>query len=233
MTQALPSTLPHRHTAWWQLVLLWLLLPILLILLAISRFELAYDGRIYPGVQALGVDLSGLTPAEAQAELQIAAENYDLPPLAIRYGDQVWPLKATELGVQVDISGIVARAYAQGRNRSPLENLRTQWQTFWQGMQQTPHLRAQPGAVAAAIASSVRDLPVRADTVLIGEVGLSGELRTVSQTDARLREAAQLGFTTAIVPKRLGRRGDPWPEGIRVIEARSLRQALDAALAEG
>lgn len=88
-------------------------------------------------------------------------------------------------------------------------------------------------AVAAAIASSVRDLPVRADTVLIGEVGLSGELRTVSQTDARLREAAQLGFTTAIVPKRLGRRGDPWPEGIRVIEARSLRQALDAALGEG
>ncbi len=88
-------------------------------------------------------------------------------------------------------------------------------------------------AVAAAIASSVRDLPVRADTVLIGEVGLSGELRTVSQTDARLREAAQLGFTTAIVPKRRGRRGDPWPAGLRVIEARSLRQALDAALAEG
>ena len=49
-------------------------------------------------------------------------------------------------------------------------------------------------AVAAAIASSMRDLPVKADTVLIGEVGLSGELRMVGQMPARLREAAKLGF---------------------------------------
>ncbi len=49
-------------------------------------------------------------------------------------------------------------------------------------------------AVAAAIASSMRDQPVKADTVLIGEVGLSGELRMVGQMPARLREAAKLGF---------------------------------------
>ena len=86
-------------------------------------------------------------------------------------------------------------------------------------------------AVAAAIASSVRNTPVRADTVLIGEVGLSGELRTVSQMNARLREAAKLGFQTAIVPRRL-RRAEPWPDGIQVIEVRSLRQALERALLE-
>jgi DNA repair protein RadA/Sms len=84
-------------------------------------------------------------------------------------------------------------------------------------------------AMAVALASSMRDLPVRADTVLIGEVGLSGELRMVGQMPARLREAAKLGFRTAIVPRRL-RRGEPWPEGIEVVEARSLRQALEAAL---
>jgi DNA repair protein RadA/Sms len=83
-------------------------------------------------------------------------------------------------------------------------------------------------AVAAAIASSVRDLPVRADTVLIGEIGLSGELRMVSQMPSRLREAAKLGFKAAIVPHRL-RRGEPWPNEIQVIEARSLRQGLEAA----
>ncbi len=83
-------------------------------------------------------------------------------------------------------------------------------------------------AVAAAIASSVKDRPVRADAVLIGEVGLSGELRSVSQLDIRLREAAKLGFKAAIVPRRL-RRSLPWPEGIEVLEARSLRQALDLA----
>jgi DNA repair protein RadA/Sms len=84
-------------------------------------------------------------------------------------------------------------------------------------------------AVAAAIASSVRGLPVRAEAVLIGEVGLSGELRTVAQMPARLREAAKLGFKTAIVPRR-PRRGEPWPDDILIQEARSLRQALDYAL---
>jgi len=84
-------------------------------------------------------------------------------------------------------------------------------------------------AIATAIASSARNIPVRAETVLIGEVGLSGELRLVGQMQARLREAAKLGFKTAIVPRRL-RKTEPWPDGIRVIEVRSLRPALDEAL---
>ncbi|MBT4682836.1 MAG: DNA repair protein RadA [Chloroflexi bacterium] len=84
-------------------------------------------------------------------------------------------------------------------------------------------------AVAVAIASSMKDQAVKADTVLIGEVGLSGELRQVSQMPARLHEAAKLGFKTAIVPKRL-RKGEPWPKEIQIIEARTLSQALDKAL---
>lgn len=84
-------------------------------------------------------------------------------------------------------------------------------------------------AIAAAIASSIRNQPVRAETVLIGEVGLSGELRMVGQMPARLREAAKLGFKTAIVPRRL-RRVEPWPEDIQVVEVRSLHQVLSHAL---
>ncbi|MFZ5819584.1 MAG: hypothetical protein ACOYYJ_06760, partial [Chloroflexota bacterium] len=82
--------------------------------------------------------------------------------------------------------------------------------------------------VAAAIASSWRDLPVRAEAVLIGEVGLAGELRMPGQMPARLREAAKLGFKTAIVPKAI-RKGDDWPKDIEIIEARSLQAALEAA----
>jgi DNA repair protein RadA/Sms len=85
-------------------------------------------------------------------------------------------------------------------------------------------------AIAAAIASSWKDTSVRAEAVLIGEIGLAGELRMPPQMPARLREAAKLGFKTAIVPKAL-RKGEPWPAGIQVIEAHSLDQALDAALA--
>jgi len=84
-------------------------------------------------------------------------------------------------------------------------------------------------AVAAAIASSSRDVPVRAEAVLIGEIGLAGELRMPAQMQARLREAAKLGFKTAIVPKAV-RKGEGWPGGIEIVEARSVQQALEAAL---
>ncbi len=84
-------------------------------------------------------------------------------------------------------------------------------------------------AVAVAIASSMKDIPVKADTVLIGEVGLSGELRWVGQMNARLREAAKLGFKTAVIPRRV-RPGEPLQKEIELKEARSLREALGFAL---
>jgi DNA repair protein RadA/Sms len=84
-------------------------------------------------------------------------------------------------------------------------------------------------AVATAIASSVQDRAAQADCALVGEIGLSGELRAVNQLPQRLREAKQLGFRRVVVP-RLARRVEAWPEGLEVIQARSLREALDAAL---
>jgi DNA repair protein RadA/Sms len=87
-------------------------------------------------------------------------------------------------------------------------------------------------AVAAAIASSVKDVSIKADTILIGEVGLSGELRMVGQMSTRLREAAKLGFRHAVVPRRVHKTGEPWPDGIQVLEARSLREALPLAFTD-
>ncbi len=84
-------------------------------------------------------------------------------------------------------------------------------------------------AVAVAITSSWRDIPVKADAVLIGEIGLAGELRMPSQMQARLREAQKLGFKTAIVPKAI-RKGEDYPKGIEVVEVRSIHDALTAAL---
>ena len=85
-------------------------------------------------------------------------------------------------------------------------------------------------AVATAIASSMRDVPVKADSILIGEIGLSGELRMASRMSDRLGEAAKLGFKTAIIPKRLRSGGISWPKELQVIEVRSLSQALKEAL---
>jgi len=83
-------------------------------------------------------------------------------------------------------------------------------------------------ALAAALASSVRDRPLPADMILVGEVGLSGELRSVPQLPARLAEASKLGFRHALVPASL--RGEqPWPAGLSVTPVRSVGAALEAA----
>lgn len=84
-------------------------------------------------------------------------------------------------------------------------------------------------AAAAAIASSLRDQPVRADLALIGEVGLSGELRWVAHMEPRIREAAKLGFKGAVIPQRLRAKLNT-PAGFEVLEARSLAQAIKIAL---
>jgi DNA repair protein RadA/Sms len=86
-------------------------------------------------------------------------------------------------------------------------------------------------AIAAAIASSWRDIPLRADAVLIGEIGLAGELRMPGQMQTRLREAAKLGFKTAIVPRAIRTvQTSDWPANLEILQARSLQQALEFAL---
>ncbi len=85
-------------------------------------------------------------------------------------------------------------------------------------------------AVALALTSSLRDQPMPADLALVGEVGLSGEVRSVSQLEARLSEAARLGFKRAIVPRRLSRSEFTPPTGLDILRVRSVREALDGAL---
>jgi len=85
-------------------------------------------------------------------------------------------------------------------------------------------------AVALAISSSVKDRPLHADMAFVGEVGLSGELRAVSQLELRLKEAAKLGFKRCIVPRSSRRRAADAPAGLEVIGCRTLYEALDAAL---
>jgi DNA repair protein RadA/Sms len=81
-------------------------------------------------------------------------------------------------------------------------------------------------AVAVSIASSMWDRAVPADLVVMGEVGLSGELRAVSHLPARLREAQKLGFKRALIPKSTRGGSDPLPKGIETIAVRRLSDAL-------
>lgn len=83
--------------------------------------------------------------------------------------------------------------------------------------------------LAIALASTLRDRPVQPGTVAFGEVGLLGELRAVAGAEGRLREAARLGFTRAIVPR--SRSATVAPDGLEVVAVATVREALAAALA--
>ena len=80
--------------------------------------------------------------------------------------------------------------------------------------------------MAAAIASSFAEVPVPKDMVFIGEVGLSGQIRTVPALESRLREAAKLGFTTAVVPSN-GLRGNSGLDSIKVVCIHSVKEVLE------
>jgi DNA repair protein RadA/Sms len=83
--------------------------------------------------------------------------------------------------------------------------------------------------VAIAIASSFRDRPVERSTVVVGEIGLSGELRSVNQLDRRLNEAARLGFARVIVPATVGK-PHLTASGIEIVRAASAAEAIEAAI---
>lgn len=85
-------------------------------------------------------------------------------------------------------------------------------------------------ALALAIASSYQDRALPADLAIVGEVGLSGEVRRVGQLSARLNEAQKIGFKRALVPRLRGRAKD-LPSGMQLIEVRSVAEALRAVLA--
>lgn len=86
-------------------------------------------------------------------------------------------------------------------------------------------------AIATAIVSSLRDTPVKPGVAAIGEIGLTGELRSVSQLERRLAETANMGFKSAIVPHTGLERIAALP-GLELCGARTLREATRLALSD-
>ena len=90
----------------------------------------------------------------------------------------------------------------------------------------------EPGAdlaVALAVSSSYRDSVIPDDVVAIGEVGLTGEIRSVSHMNQRLSEAARLGFKKCIIPK-FGAEKLIIPQGMTVYKVRNIREAVEVAM---
>jgi len=86
-------------------------------------------------------------------------------------------------------------------------------------------------AIAVAVASNLKDRPVDPNTMVIGEVGLAGEVRGVSQIEKRIKEAARLGFERAIVPMHSIQKASK-QRGIRVVGVETAFLAVEAAIGE-
>ena len=84
-------------------------------------------------------------------------------------------------------------------------------------------------AAVLALASSFRDRPVPADLAAIGEVGLTGELRSVSTLGQRLSEVHRLGFSKCLIPRRIQGKLVA-PDGLELIRVTNIREALAALL---
>ncbi len=90
----------------------------------------------------------------------------------------------------------------------------------------------EPGAdlpVALAVASSYRDAPIPDDLVAIGEIGLTGEIRSVSNLNQRLTEVARLGFKKCILPKKTTEKL-VIPKDLAIYFVRNLREAIEIAM---
>ena len=84
-------------------------------------------------------------------------------------------------------------------------------------------------AVAMALVSSLKDIAIRSDTIVFGEIGLTGEIRTVTHAEQRISEARRLGFRRCILPYYNQKGRDIQSEGIEIIGIKTVREAFEAA----
>lgn len=85
-------------------------------------------------------------------------------------------------------------------------------------------------AVAMSLVSSLKDVPISEDAIVFGEIGLAGEIRSVTHIDARISEAARLGFQKCILPYHNLKQVNSKFTGIRLIGVKNVKEAFEAAI---
>lgn len=171
-------------------------------------FWLTYSDRIVPGVSALGVNLSGLTTAEAQAALRQRFTYADQAVFTFRYGDRFWQVSAAELGVTFDAEATAADAYNAGHGGSLTANLVSQASIWLNGRSIAPVVRYDQGQTfmrLAAIAQEINQPPKDAALLINGTLvattpAQNGRALDIGATLERLEAAVRRLDTGAEIP---------------------------------
>ncbi|GAB4571502.1 MAG: VanW family protein [Anaerolineae bacterium] len=172
----------------------------MLVVMFIAAFEVRHQARIYPGVSAFGVDLSGLTYEDAVRVLD-SRFNYDEQAVfTFRDGERFWQLTAGELGVTFDARATVDTAMLQGRDASLFENLLTQADLWFNGRAVSPLILYDQTRAEALLREIAREIdrPVQnATVVLLGT--------DVLATESQVGRAVDIPATLAVLREQIMR----------------------------
>jgi vancomycin resistance protein YoaR len=225
---------------WWvRIPVLFITGGVLLLLvlgLFLMGFQMRHSERIFPGVQALGVDLGGLTQSEAAAALNGAFAYEDEAVFTFRDGDTFWQMTAADLGVSFDAEATAAQAFAIGHSGNPLRDATDQAGAWFAGYSPAPVVtydQQTARQTLTRIAAEVARDPVNATLRLDGSQVLTtdsvtGRYVDVSATLAELDRyimQMQPGAEIALVIREV-------PPVVPTVEqaADRLRAALSAPL---
>jgi len=177
-------------------------LAVLLALGVLGGLQLAYVERILPGVRALGVDLGGRRPAEAEALLAAPAAAVLDEPVVLRAGDTTRATTWRALGLRLAPAELAAEAQALGHRGDPLRRLREQWRAVTGGVElaaaehfDEPTLAAYLQTLAQAVARPPRDarLLVLPDGTVQYTSAQSGQTLALDAAAAAVRAARRMG----------------------------------------
>jgi hypothetical protein len=101
-------------------------------------FNAYFSGKIYPGVSLAGVDLSGLSPAEASAQLQTSLDYPTQGKILFRDGEKIWLASPAQLGFFLDPQATTSSAYEYGRSANPIGRLLEQFKAWYFGVSLAP-----------------------------------------------------------------------------------------------
>ncbi|NCC37444.1 MAG: vanomycin resistance protein VanB, partial [Chloroflexia bacterium] len=129
---------PRRRTSLFRYLIEWLILVLVIVAsltaaltLTLLFTERQYEQRIYPNIHIRGVDVSGMTVAEARAEVERAYGAFLYNPVELQFGEAIWHPAADELGLRLVLDDALDEALTYGRGDTRLENVRVA-ATVWQ-----------------------------------------------------------------------------------------------------
>jgi vancomycin resistance protein YoaR len=182
---------------------------LLLTACAIGGYQAAYAGRTYPGVEALGVDLSGRTREEAVAALSGPTEAMVVQPIALEAAETRRTATWRDLGLRAAPDAIADRALEVGRAGNPLRRLAAQWTAATQHVTLDAGLALDDTALGVYLQDVAREvdrpprdarLLVQPDATIEYTPSQSGRHLDLAAATAQVREAQRAGTTALTLP---------------------------------